>query len=97
VTSPGIDNSPLAMYGNHMPAELAKTTVYLPAADYRRLQAIARERGESAASLIREAVAVYTAQHRPEVAPRSIGLGRSRSHNLSERAETLLKGMGKSR
>jgi hypothetical protein len=77
--------------------ELKKTTVYLPPADYRRLKAIARERGRSAAELIREAVAVYAQRHGGKGKVRSLGAGRSGRTDLSERAEELLVGMGRSR
>jgi hypothetical protein len=70
-----------------------KTTVYLNAADYRRLQALARQEGRSAAELIREAVAEYAARRAPP-APRSLGAGRSGQSELSERAEDLLGGLG---
>jgi predicted transcriptional regulator len=71
-----------------------KTTVYLNSADYRRLQAIAQAEGRSAAELIREAVAEYAARRAPAALPRSVGAGRSGAGTLSERAESLLNGMG---
>jgi hypothetical protein len=74
-----------------------KTTVYLDADDYRRLKALARERNRTAAELVREAVAEYARRHAPARRPRSLGAGRSGRRNLSERAETLLRGMGKGR
>ena len=40
-------------------SETTKTTVYLTAADYRKLKAMARADGRSTADLVREAVAVY--------------------------------------
>lgn len=75
--------------------EVVKTTVYLPAGDYRRLQALAREQGTSAASMVREAVSEYAARRRPKVKPRSLGVAHSGRSDLSERAEELLSGMGK--
>jgi hypothetical protein len=73
--------------------EVQKTTVYLDAADYRRLKAIARARGCAPAQLVREAVARYAASETPPRRPRSIGAGRSRRGDLSERAEELLAGL----
>ncbi len=89
------DHRMAAMYGYHM-SESIKTTVYLDAADYRRLQAVAKAQGRSAAELVREAVALYARDH---VAPKpsSIALGRSGRDDLSENAELLLDGMGRER
>ncbi|MBI3049601.1 MAG: CopG family transcriptional regulator [Acidobacteria bacterium] len=70
-----------------------KTTVYLDAADYRRLKAIARARGCAPAELVREAVARFTASEAPPRRARSIGAGRSGRGDLSERAEELLAGL----
>ena len=82
-------------YGYHM-SESIKTTVYLDAADYRRLQAVAKAEGRSAAELVREAVALY-ARGRAHVIPSSIAVGRSGRGNLSEDTELLLDGMGRDR
>jgi len=72
-----------------------KTTVYLDADVYRRIQRLAREQDRSAAELVREAVAEYAQRRAPApAAPRSLGAGRSGLRNLSERAEELLGGMG---
>jgi predicted transcriptional regulator len=71
-----------------------KTTVYLDAEDYRRLKALARTTHRRPAHLVREAVAEYTARHRPPHKARSIGAGESGRGDLSERAEDLLNGMG---
>ena len=43
--------------------ETLKTTVYLGAADYRRLKGLGRSRGTKAAALVREAVAEYVERH----------------------------------
>lgn len=75
-------------------AESTKTTVYLDAADYRRLKALAREQGRTAAELVREAVAVYARSQQRATRPASIASGRSGRRDLSERAEELLEGMG---
>jgi hypothetical protein len=75
-------------------ADIQKTTVYLDAADYRRLKAIARVRGCAPAQLVREAVARYAAEHAPGRQARSIGIGRSRRLDTGERAEELLDGFG---
>lgn len=72
-----------------------KTTVYLDAADYRRLKAIARARGQTPAFTLREAVAEYTARHAPKRLPRSLGAFRSGRKDLGSRAEELLAGMGR--
>jgi hypothetical protein len=72
-----------------------KTTVYLDAADYRRLQRLARAAGRSAAELVREAVAEYARKHAGPGRPRSLGAGRSGRKDLSEQAERLLGGMGR--
>lgn len=74
--------------------DLEKTTVYLDAEAYRQLKRLARERGQSAAELVRQAVAEYTKRHAVPNAPTSIGAGRSGRSDLSEEAETLLEGMG---
>jgi hypothetical protein len=72
-----------------------KTTVYLDAADYRRLKAIARAQGRPPAELVREAVARYTAAEMPARRARCVGAGASRRGDLSERAEELLAGLGR--
>lgn len=84
-----------AIYGNHM-SETQKTTVYLDSADYQRLKMLARREGRKPADLVREAVAIY-ARRRRYAQPRSLGAGRSGRRNLSERAEELLKGLGRDR
>ncbi len=73
----------------------AKTTVYLDAADYRRIKAIAHAEGRTAAAVVREAVAEYARRHGAAVRPRSLARGRSRRGDLSERAEDLLAGLGR--
>ena len=72
----------------------SKTTIYLDADEYLQLQRLARERGTSAALLIREAVADYTARNVKAVRPKSIGMGRSRRTTLGTDSEKLLKGFG---
>ncbi|HEX9187098.1 MAG TPA: CopG family transcriptional regulator [Vicinamibacteria bacterium] len=76
-------------------SELTKTTLYLPEADYARLKALARREGRPAAELVREAVAEYTVRRGARRLPRSLGAGRSGRGDVSEKAELLLKGMGK--
>lgn len=76
-------------------ADVQKTTVYLDAADYRRLKALARTRGCAPAQLVREAVARYAASEAPARRARSIGAGRSRRTDVGERAEELLAGFGR--
>lgn len=82
-----------AIYGYHI-SESIETTLYLDAEDYRRLKALARQRGGSAAQLVREAVAAYVADQAPPVRATSIGVGRSARGDVSERSEELLEGMG---
>jgi hypothetical protein len=64
---------------------LAKTTLYLPEADYARLKTLARREGRAAAELVREAVAEYTARRGLARLPRSVGAGRSGRGDVSER------------
>lgn len=74
---------------------LAKTTLYLPEDDYRRLKALARREGRAAAELVREAVSEYTRKRIRRAGPKSLGVARSGRDDLSERAEELLAGMGR--
>jgi predicted transcriptional regulator len=76
---------------------MQKTTVYLNGDDYRALKRIAAKTRRPPAELVREAVAEYAARHQGRRAPKSIGAFRSGRHDLSERAEVLLKGMGRTR
>jgi hypothetical protein len=69
-----------------------KMTVYLEQPDYRRLKAIGRELGRTAASLVREAVAEFVRRRGRPRNVQSLGAGRSGRHDLSERAEELLAG-----
>jgi predicted transcriptional regulator len=75
-------------------AELMKTTIYLPAADYRRLKVLARQQDRPTAELIREAVAEYTRRQGSARRPASVGAGKSGAGDISQRAEELLNGMG---
>jgi predicted transcriptional regulator len=75
-----------------------KTTVYLDAADYRRLKRVAARRRLPPAQLVREAVAEYVVAHDTRRAARCVGVFASRRRDLGERAEDLLRrGFGKSR
>jgi predicted transcriptional regulator len=78
-------------------ATALKTTVYLDAKDYERLKEIARADGRAPAEVVREAVAEYAQRHRPQRTPKSLGAGHSRRGDVSERAEELLVGFGRSR
>ncbi len=71
-----------------------KTTVYLTATDYRRLQALARSEKRPSAELVREAVAIYVSSRAPAALPSSIGAGRSGRADISERTDELMKGFG---
>lgn len=84
----------LAIYGYHM-SDLSKTTLYLPEADYQRLKVLARRQRRPAAELVREAVAEYARRHGGRRRPASLGAGKSGRGDLSERAESLLRGMGR--
>ena len=75
-------------------SDTTKTTVYLDADVYRRLQELARTQGRPAAQCVREAVDEYTVAHSKHVRPKSIGAGHSRRGDISVRAESLLAGMG---
>ncbi len=78
-------------------ANPTKTTVYLHAADYGRLKALARQQERPAAELIREAVSEYVRRHTDVARPKSVGSGRSGAGDLSERAEELLRDFGRSK
>jgi hypothetical protein len=76
---------------------MQKTTVYLDPADYRALKRMAAKNGRAPAELVREAVAEYAARRAPQRRPKSIAAFASSRGDLSERAEELLKGMGRTR
>src|SRR2546423_137947 len=76
---------------------ITKTTVYLTAADYRRLKALARATDRTTAALVREAVAQYARRHAPGARAKSLGAGRSGRGDVAERAEELLGGPGRRR
>ena len=82
---------PYTIYGM---SDIIKTTVYLPTAEYRRLQALAEAEGRSAAELLREAVREYAARRTSKAGPRSIGAIRVNRPELSEQTEELLEGFG---
>lgn len=71
-----------------------KTTVYLNAADYRRLKSLAEEQDRSAAELVREAVSAYAARARQRTRPRCIGIADSGDPHFAERSEELLDDFG---
>ena len=81
------------IYVSHM----TRTTVYLDPASYARLKRLARAKGCPPAQLVREAVVEYAARHGKARRPRSLGAFRSGRKDLSERAEELLSGFGRSR
>jgi predicted transcriptional regulator len=74
---------------------MEKTTLYLDPADYRRLKRLASTRKRTPAALVREAIAQYVAREAPATAPRSVGAFASGRGDLSERAEDLLRGIGR--
>ena len=71
-----------------------KTTVYLDAADYRRLKSLAADSGRPAAEMVREAVAEYTARVTERPWPRSIGMGDSGDPDFAANYEDYLDGFG---
>ena len=91
---PSLDARRLAIYGSHM-SDLTKTTLYLPEADYARLKAMARREGRATAELVREAVAEYASRRGARRLPRSLGAGRSGRGDVAEKADLLLKGLGR--
>lgn len=71
-----------------------KTTVYLDAADYRKLKSLAADEGRPAAELVREAVAEYAARGTERPWPRSIGMMNSGDPHFAENYEDYLDGFG---
>ncbi len=71
-----------------------KTTVYLNAADYRKLKSLAADDGRSAAELVREAVAEYATRATEREWPRSIGIMDSGDPHFAENYEDHLDGFG---
>jgi hypothetical protein len=76
---------------------MKKTTVYLDAGDYLTLKRIGAKTRRPPAELVREAVAQYAARHSARRKAMSVGGFNSGRRDLSERAEALLKGMGRPR
>lgn len=76
---------------------MQKTTVYFDEETYRRLKQLARARRRKPASMVREAVAEYTARHEPRRKARSVGAFKSGRRDLGQRAEALLTGFGEDR
>jgi predicted transcriptional regulator len=77
--------------------ERQKTTLYLEAESYRRLKFVARETGTTPAELVRTAISEFLDRRTTRRLPRSLGAGRSKSGDLSERAEELMSGFGQSK
>ncbi len=73
-----------------------KTTLYLDGDDYRKLKRIAAREGRAPAALVRDAVAEYVVRHGGAPAAKSVGAFASGRGDLSERAEALLDGFGRS-
>jgi hypothetical protein len=71
--------------------------VYLDFTHYRALKRIAARDGRAPAELVREAVAEYAARHLPRRRPKSVGAFSSGRHDIGERAEELLAGIGADR
>jgi predicted transcriptional regulator len=72
-----------------------KTTIYLDSLQYRRLKDIAEEEGATAAEQIREAIDDYLTRRGGRRMPRSLASASSGRHDLSEKAEKLLRGLGR--
>jgi len=73
---------------------MQKTTLYMDEATYRRLKQLARASRRAPASLVREAVAEYTARLTRRQKPKSVGAFKSGRRDLGQRAEELLAGLG---
>ncbi len=71
-----------------------KTTVYLNAADYRKLKSLATDTGRHAAELVREAVAEYAARAKEREWPKSFGMGYSGDPEFAANYEDALDGFG---
>ena len=71
-----------------------KTTVYLNAANYRKLKSLAADEGRTAAELVREAVAEYAAKATEREWPRCFGMGDSGDPHFAENYEDYLDGFG---
>ena len=82
------------VYGSQMSDAFEKTTIYLARSDYRALKGLARRQGRYPAELVREAISEYVVRREAAPLPRSIGSGRSREGDVSERAEEYLTGFG---
>jgi hypothetical protein len=78
-------------------ASRQKTTLYLEADAYRRLKLVARDTGDSPAALVRIAIDEFLDRRPARRLPRSLGTGRSKTGDLSEKVEDLLGGFGESR
>jgi hypothetical protein len=71
--------------------------VYLDAESYLRLKAIARTEGRTKAALVREVVVQHAARRNGTPKARCVGIGKGGRRDPSERADTLLKSMGRRR
>jgi Ribbon-helix-helix protein, copG family len=71
-----------------------RTTIYLDEHTRERLQRLAAASGQTQASVIREAIAVYLSTRSGRRTPRSVAMGASTGGDLSERAEDPLEGFG---
>ena len=71
---------------------MKRTTVFLDPATERDLQSLAYQRGDSVASLVREALAQYVAKQTAaeRVLPRFVAAGASGERDVAERHEELL-------
>lgn len=71
-----------------------KTTVYLDAADYRRLKGVAAAEGRTTAELIRVAVSEFVNKTSRRPLPRSLGSARGGAALASLSEEEMLEGFG---
>lgn len=72
-----------------------KTTIYLDSLQYRQLKDLAQQEGATAAEQIREAIDDYLVRRGARRVPRSLASAASGRGDLSEKAEKLLRGIGR--
>lgn len=85
-----LDKDATAPYNSAM----QKTTIYLDPDVQRALQRIAKARGKTQSSIIRDAVLAYAGGSAPRPKATCIGSGNSGMTDLAQRSEELLEGFG---
>jgi predicted transcriptional regulator len=73
---------------------IAKVTIPVSAADYRRLAALARKQDRPITAVLSEAITEYV-RHASRTRAHSVALGHSRRGDVDERADELLAGLGR--